>query len=83
MAAQTGCDIARFRTFATASGGGANSNFKVYVSQCDAGSVAVIDTFASNTGTNQHPADVLEGNVPAPLGSFSPSQNPVFVLAGP
>ncbi|MBV9574112.1 MAG: YncE family protein, partial [Acidobacteriales bacterium] len=46
--AQTGCPSARFRVFAASSGGGANSNFKVYVSQCDAGSVAVIDTFAVN-----------------------------------
>jgi YVTN family beta-propeller protein len=90
LAAQTGCDTARFRTFAASSGGGTNSNFKVYISQCDAGSVAVIDTFASNTGTNQHPADVLEATVPAPLSAFPPlsgpnppSQNPVFVLAGP
>lgn len=91
LATQSGCDTARFRTFATASGGGTNSLFKVYISQCDAGSVAVVDTFASNTGTNQHPADVLEATVPAPLSSFPPlsgqanppSQNPVFVLAGP
>ena len=90
LAAQTGCGTARFRTFAASSGGGTNSNFKVYISQCDAGSVAVIDTFASNTGTNQHPADVLEATVPAPLSAFPPlsgpnppSQNPVFVLAGP
>jgi YVTN family beta-propeller protein len=84
---QTGCASARFRTFATSSSGGANSNFKVYVSQCDAGSVAVIDTFASSTGTNPHPADVMEGSVLAPLSSFPgqptpPLQNPVFVLAG-
>jgi len=90
LSAQTGCGSARFRTFATSSSGGANSNFKVYVSQCDAGSVAVIDTFASSTGTNPHPADVMEGNVPAPLSSFPPppgqttppSQNPVFVING-
>jgi YVTN family beta-propeller protein len=89
--AQTGCGSARFRTFATSSTGGPNSNIKVYVSQCDAGAVAVIDTFASNTGANQHPADVMEGNVPAPLSSFAPpsgettppSQNPVFVTAAP
>jgi DNA-binding beta-propeller fold protein YncE len=68
--AQTGCATARFRAFVTSSVGGTNSNFKVYVSQCDAGSVAVIDTFASNTGTNQHPADVVEGNVLAPVSSF-------------
>jgi YVTN family beta-propeller protein len=87
LSAQTGCGSARFRTFATSSSGGANTNFKVYVSQCDAGSVAVIDTFASSTGTNPHSADVMEGDVPAPLSSFPgqpipPLQNPVFVVAG-
>lgn len=91
LESQTGCGSALFRTFVTSSGGGANSNFKVYVSQCDAGMVSVIDTFASNTGTNQHPADVLEATVNAPLSSFPPPQgqtlpplqNPLFVVAGP
>ena len=35
--AQSGCGTVGFRVFAAASGGGANSNFKVFVSQCDAG----------------------------------------------
>jgi hypothetical protein len=70
LSAQTGCGSARFRTFATSSSGAANTNFKVYVSQCDAGSVAVIDTFASSTGTHPHPADVMEGDVSAPLSNF-------------
>ena len=91
MSIQTGCSSARFRVFAAASGGGANSNFKVYVSQCDAGSVAVIDTFSSSTGTNQHPPDVLGATLSAPLSGFVPPlgqvnppfQNPVFVVAGP
>jgi YVTN family beta-propeller protein len=91
MSSQTGCSSARFRVFAATSGGGANSNFKVYVSQCDAGSVAVIDTFSSSTGTNQHPADVLGATLSAPLSGFAPPlgqvdppfQNPVFVVAGP
>jgi DNA-binding beta-propeller fold protein YncE len=91
MSAQTGCNSARFRVFAAASGGGANSNFKVYVSQCDAGSVAVIETFSSSTGANQHPADVLGATLSAPLSGFTPLlghvnppfQNPVFVVAGP
>ena len=74
LSAQTGCGSARFRTFATSSSGAANTNFKVYVSQCDAGSVAVIDTFASSTGANPHPADVMEGNVPEPLSSFPATQ---------
>lgn len=72
--AQTGCGSARFRVFAAATFGGAGSNFRVYVSQCDAGSIAVIDAFASNTGTNQHPADVLEANIPAQPSSLAASQ---------
>jgi hypothetical protein len=72
--AATGCSSARFRVFASVTQGGAGSNFKVFVSQCDAGSVAVIDTFASSTGTNQHPADVLEANIPLALGSLPATQ---------
>jgi YVTN family beta-propeller protein len=91
MSTQTGCSSARFRVFAATSGGRSNLNFKVYVSQCDAGSVAVIDTFSTNTGTNQHPADVLGATLSAPLSGFAPPlgqinppfQNPVFVVAGP
>ena len=91
MSTQTGCSSMRFRVFAATSGGGANSNFKVYVSQCDAGSVAVIDTFSSSAGTNPHPADVLGATLSAPLSGFAPLlgqvnppfQNPVFVIAGP
>jgi DNA-binding beta-propeller fold protein YncE len=91
MSAETGCSSARFRVFATSAPGGANSNFRVYISQCDAGSVAVIDTFASNTGTNPHPADVMEAIIPAPLSTFPsaagqttpPLQNPVFVTTAP
>lgn len=90
MSSQTGCSSTRFRVFVTSSVGAANSNFKVYVSQCDAGSVAVIDTFASNTSTDQHLADVLGATVSAPLSGFAPLtgqinpplQNPVFVVAG-
>lgn len=74
MSAQTGCSSARFRVFVATSAGGSNSNFKVYVSQCDAGSLAVIDTFSSNTGSNQHPADVLGATIAAPVSSFSATQ---------
>ncbi|MBV9181513.1 MAG: YncE family protein [Acidobacteria bacterium] len=86
--AQTGCAQARFRVFVASSGGGTNANFKVYVSQCDSGSVAIIDTFAENTGADPHAADVVMGTVNAPLSSFPgnplpPPQNPVFLLAGP
>jgi YVTN family beta-propeller protein len=61
---------ARFRAFAASSGGGSTTNFKVYVSQCDAGSVAVIDTSAVSTGSNPHPADVYKVSLAAPLSSF-------------
>jgi hypothetical protein len=71
---QTNCDKARFRVFATPSLGGANSLFKVYVSQCDAGTVAVIDTFSDSTGVTPHPADSLEAWVPSAVSSFPPSQ---------
>ncbi len=58
---------ARFRLFAAASGGGSTSNFKVYVSQCDAQNVAVIDTFPSNS----NPADTYTGvTLAAPLSAF-------------
>jgi len=88
--AQTGCSAARFRVFAATSGGGKNSPFKVYVSQCDAGSVSVIDTFPSNVGPDPHPADVLMATVPSPVSSFPvvsgaipPYENPTFLVAGP
>jgi len=71
---QTNCDKARFRVFATPSLGGTNSLFKVYVSQCDAGTVAVIDTFSDSTGVTPHPADSLEAWVPSAVSSFPPSQ---------
>ena len=61
---------ARFRAFTVSSGGGSTSNFKVYVSQCDAGSIAVIDTSAVSTGSNPHPADVFTASLTAPLSSF-------------
>jgi YVTN family beta-propeller protein len=60
---------ARFRLSTAASGGGSTSNFKVYVSQCDAQNVAVIDTFPSNS----NPADTYAGvTLAAPL-SASPT----------
>jgi YVTN family beta-propeller protein len=88
LSTQTGCASAGFRVFTVSSGGGSTSNFKVYVSQCDAGNVAVIDTFPS--GSN--PQDTFNGvSLPAPLSSFPapsgsqipPPQNPVLVVAGP
>jgi YVTN family beta-propeller protein len=71
---QTNCDVARFRVFATSSFGGTNSLFKVYVSQCDAGTVAVIDTFSASSGSTPHPADWLEAWVASAVSSFPPSQ---------
>ena len=73
---QTGCSAARFRVFIAASGGGANTPFKVFVSQCDAGSIGDIYTAASTTGppTDQHPADVLMAALPAPVSSTSSGQ---------
>ena len=65
--------MARFRAFAASSGGGSTTNFKVYVSQCDAGSVAVIDASAS-AGSSPHPADVYTVALRAPLSSFPPLQ---------
>jgi len=65
---------ARFRTFVASSGGGSTTNFKVYVSQCDAGSIAVIDASAVSTGSNPHPADVYTVSLAAPMSSFPPLQ---------
>ena len=65
-----GCGALRFRVFVTSSGGGTNTNFKVYVSQCDAGSVAVIDSYPANG----NPADFFAGvSIVAPLSSFPPT----------
>jgi YVTN family beta-propeller protein len=61
---------ARFRAFITSSGGGSTTKFKVYVSQCDAGSVAVIDTSAVSTGSSPHGADVYTVSLAAPVSSF-------------
>ena len=61
---------ARFRDFAASSGGGTTTRFKVYVAQCDAGGIAVIDTSAVSTGSSPHPADVYTLSLPAELSSF-------------
>ena len=79
--AQTNCDKARFRVFATPSLGGANALFKVFISQCDAGTVAVIDTFTASTGSTPHPADWLEAWVPSAVSSFPSSQIAVTAAA--
>src|SRR5439155_11895671 len=60
---------ARFRLSTAASGGGSTSNFKVYVSQCDAQNVAVINTYPSNS----NPVDTYTGvSLASPL-SASPT----------
>lgn len=80
---QTNCDLARFRVHAASSLGGTNSNFKVYVSQCDAGSVGIIDAFALGTGPNPHPADWFAGWVPSPVSSFPSSQVTITAISAP
>jgi hypothetical protein len=70
----TVCDTARFRRFTSA----AVDNSRVYVSNCDAGSTAVI-----RTSDDTHVIDLK-----APFGTPSanqdvpPPQNPVFIIAG-
>jgi len=76
---------ARFRVSAVA----AADSSRVYVSVCDAGSVAIVNTTDSNTnnpGTNI-PADtlVLDLQTPFGIGTTSnalPQQNPIFLLPG-
>jgi YVTN family beta-propeller protein len=60
---------ARFRLATASSGGGSTSNFKVYVSQCDAQNVAVINTYPSNS----NPADTYAGVTLASPLSASPT----------
>jgi YVTN family beta-propeller protein len=73
-APQSQCSTAPFRVFTVAANGGSTDPFKVYVSQCDAGAVAIIDTFAVNTGPDPHGADVVIANLPAPVSEFPSSQ---------
>lgn len=78
----------RFRVFTVAS---ADSS-RVYVSMCDAGAIAVINTTDSNTndtGGSGTPPDTLVTDLPAPFSGAavqangqSPSQNPIFLLTG-
>jgi len=74
-APQTNCDLARFRVFAASSIGGASSLFKVYVSQCDAGTVSIVNTTAVTVGPNpQTSPDWIEGWIASPVSSFAGSQ---------
>ena len=71
---QTGCSSARFRVFVAASGGSTNTPFKVFVSQCDAGSIADIYTAATTTGPNRNLPDTVMAALPAPVSSTSSGQ---------
>jgi YVTN family beta-propeller protein len=92
----TSCDPAalyspsttRFRVFATA----AADSSRVYVSMCDAGAIAVINTTnsnANNPGGSGNPSDTLVTDLPAAFSAGAiqpngepPNQNPVFLLTG-
>jgi len=73
-AAQSNCDLARFRVFAASSLGASSSLFKVYISQCDAGTVAIVDTTALSIGPSTHPADSVAGWLAPPVSTFQSSQ---------
>jgi YVTN family beta-propeller protein len=78
----------RFRVFTVAS----VDSSRVYVSMCDAGAIAVINTTDSNTndtGGSGTPPDTLVTDLPAPFSGGAvqpngqgPSQNPIFMLTG-
>jgi YVTN family beta-propeller protein len=78
----------RFRVFTTA----AADSSRVYVSMCDAGAIAVIDTTnsnANNPGGSGNPSDTLVTDLPAAFSAGAPqsngeppNQNPIFLLTG-
>jgi YVTN family beta-propeller protein len=77
----------RFRVFTAAS---ADSS-RVFVSMCDAGAVAVINTTNSNANNpgGGTPPDTLITDLPAPFSTGAiqpngvpPNQNPIFLLTG-
>jgi len=74
----------RFRVFTTA----AADSSHVYVSMCDAGAIADVNTTGSNTnntGGSGTPADTLITDLPAAFSggtAGSPNQNPIFMLTG-
>lgn len=84
---QSGCGTVGFRVFAAASAGSTNSNFKVFVSQCDAGSVAVVNTYPANgkpeNSYNGISLDPPLSTFPALPSGIPPTQNPMFLVAGP
>ncbi|HZZ16039.1 MAG TPA: hypothetical protein VFE08_08780, partial [Candidatus Sulfotelmatobacter sp.] len=78
----------RFRVFTTAS---ADSS-RVYVSMCDAGAIAAINTTNNNTNNpsgNGNPSDTLVTDLPTAFSAGSiqsngepANQNPIFLLTG-
>jgi YVTN family beta-propeller protein len=78
----------RFRVFTAAAADGS----RVYVSMCDAGAIAVIDTTDTNnneTGSTGTPADTVVTDLPAafsagPIQSngLPANQNPIFLVTG-
>ncbi|MGA7379126.1 MAG: YncE family protein [Candidatus Sulfotelmatobacter sp.] len=71
----------RFRVFTAAS----EDSTRVYVSVCDAGVIAVINTTDSNTNSsNPVPADSVVTDIPAApeANSATALQNPIFLLMG-
>ncbi len=77
----------RFRVFTSAS---ADSS-RVFVSMCDAGAIADINTTGNNQNNPQsgEPADTLVTDLPAPFSSGTappggepPNQSPIFMLSG-
>ncbi len=71
------CATTNFR-FMMAAGGDSS---RAYLSSCDGGNVNIIDT-SNDTYIENLPAPV-GSRAPIPPSSFSPPQNPVFLLAGP
>jgi YVTN family beta-propeller protein len=77
----------RFRVFTTA----AADSSHVYVSMCDAGAIADINTTDNNTNNSGGgtPADTVVTDLPAPFSAGTappngepPNQNPIFLLTG-
>lgn len=77
----------RFRVFTVAS----VDSSRVYVSMCDAGAIAVINTSGNNTNNPGAPsvADTLVTDLPAAFSAGAvqangepPNQNPIFLLTG-
>jgi YVTN family beta-propeller protein len=78
----------RFRVFTAA----AADSSRVYVSLCDAGVIAVINTTnnnINNTGGSGSPSDTLVTDLPAAFSAgpvqsngLPPNQNPIFLLPG-